>query len=63
MEKFLLDQTFGTTIQSLRLDILKKFLVPVPSLEEQKKSIDKLNKIKENIIFIAIFQSQIFIKK
>jgi len=49
MEKFLLDQTFGTTVQNLRMDTLKKFPIPILSLEEQKKALIGLNRIKENI--------------
>lgn len=45
----MLGQTFGTTIQSLQLDILRKFPVPIPSLEEQQKAVKELNKIRENI--------------
>jgi restriction endonuclease S subunit len=49
MKKFLLDRTFGTTIQNLRVDILEKFPIPIISLEEQIKIIAGLNKIKQSI--------------
>jgi restriction endonuclease S subunit len=48
MEKAL-SRTFGTGVQHLRIDNLKKFPVPIPSLEEQKKSIEKLNNIRKMI--------------
>ena len=48
-QKFLLDRTFGTTIQNLRVDILEKFPIPIISLEEQIKIIAGLNKIKQSI--------------
>jgi len=48
MEKAL-SRTFGTGVQHLRIDNLKNFPVPIPSLEEQKKSIEKLNNIRKMI--------------
>src|SRR2546430_5228377 len=49
MEKVLLNQTFGTAVQHLRMDVLKNFPIPVPSLEEQKKAIEELNNIRKMI--------------
>ncbi|KLL04321.1 MAG: type I restriction endonuclease subunit S [Mycoplasmataceae bacterium CE_OT135] len=50
MEKVLSSQSLGTTIQNVRMDSLKKFPIPVPSLEEQNKIISGLNKIKQSIL-------------
>jgi type I restriction enzyme M protein len=49
MEKTLSNQSSGTTVQNVRMDSLKNFLIPVPSLEEQTKIIAGLNKIKQSI--------------
>jgi len=49
MEKVLLNQTFGTAVQHLRMDVLKNFPIPVPSSEEQKKAIEELNNIRKMI--------------
>jgi type I restriction enzyme S subunit len=49
MEKVLTNQSLGTTIQNVRMDSLKKFPVPIISLEEQTKIIAGLNKIKQSI--------------
>jgi type I restriction enzyme, S subunit len=49
MEKVLLNQSLGTTIQNVRMDSLKNFPIPIPSLEEQTKIIVGLNKIKQSI--------------
>ena len=40
---------FGSVRQSLSFESFAKIVVPVPSLEEQKKAIEELNKIKDNI--------------
>jgi type I restriction-modification system DNA methylase subunit len=48
-EKVLLNQTFGTAVQHLRMDVLKNFPIPVPSLEEQQKAIEELNNIRKMI--------------
>jgi len=49
MEKVLLSQSLGTTVQHLRLDALKGFFVPVPTLKEQQKAIEELSSIKKMI--------------
>ena len=49
MEKVLLSQSLGTTVQHLRLDALKGFFLPAPPLEEQKKAIEELNNIRQMI--------------
>jgi restriction endonuclease S subunit len=49
MEKVLSNQTFGTAVQHLRMDVLKNFPIPVPSLEEQQKAIEELNNIRKMI--------------
>jgi type I restriction enzyme M protein len=48
MEKAL-SRTFGTAVQHLRLDNLKRFLVPIPPLEKQKKAVEELSNILKKI--------------
>ena len=49
MEKVLLGQSLGTTVQHLRLDALKGFFMPIVPMEEQKKAIKELNNIRQMI--------------
>ncbi|WNE40809.1 MAG: hypothetical protein mread185_000266 [Mycoplasmataceae bacterium] len=49
MKEKLISQSSGTIFLGLSLDNLKKNLIPIPSLEEQKKLVGALNKIEENI--------------
>ncbi|CAG8455401.1 21716_t:CDS:2 [Gigaspora margarita] len=48
-KRVLLSQSLGTTVQHLRLDVLKGFFVPILPLEKQQKAIEELNNIKKMI--------------